>query len=148
MPPFGCSQCWTFWTSSSPIHPYFGLSLALPLQWNRDSMYQSMVTCIVDMHVTHSRYTQQHHHLPSPLLSGKAPRTVPVGSVWESLGDQPWLFVSTFGLLHEHTLSHFSPHSKYTDHNTMMLLLHSLDTRTWGCLQSSKCLYFKGDPGC
>ena len=24
--------------------------------WNRDSRYQSMVTCIVDMHVTHSRY--------------------------------------------------------------------------------------------
>ena len=33
--------------------------------------------CIVDMPVTHSRYTQEYHHLPSPLHAGKAPRTVP-----------------------------------------------------------------------
>ena len=46
-------------------------------RWNRDSRYQSTVTCIVDTHVTQSRYTQQYHHLPSPLHAGKAPRTFP-----------------------------------------------------------------------
>ena len=47
-------------------------------RWNRDSGYQSTVMCIVDMHVTHSRYIPEYHHLPSLLHTGKAPHTVPM----------------------------------------------------------------------
>jgi hypothetical protein len=61
MPPFGRSQCWSFQTSGSPVHPCkFGLELGPPL----------------------------------------------AGSVRESLGDQTQLFVSNFGVSHQHTLSH------------------------------------------
>ena len=38
-----------------------------------------ITTCIVDTHVTQSRYTWQYHHLPSPLHTGKAPPTFPSG---------------------------------------------------------------------
>ena len=50
-----------------------------------------MVTCIVDTHVTHSRHTQQYHHLPSLLHARKAPCTVPSGdeSVFHALKRSP-----------------------------------------------------------
>ena len=43
------------------------------------------------MHVTHSRYIPQYHHLPSPLHAGKAPHTVPPGdeSVFNALTHLP-----------------------------------------------------------
>ena len=59
------------------------VSLFLPIivmtHWNRDYEYQSTVTCIVDMHVTLSRYTGQYHHWPSPLYAGETLPPFPPG---------------------------------------------------------------------
>ena len=68
-------------------------------RWNRDSGYQSTVMCIVDTHVTHSRHTQQYHHLPSLLHAGKAPCTVPSGdeSVFHALKCSPLTFCFFLG---------------------------------------------------